>query len=68
MPDYMPPEHDTARLIQVVETTIERRGDGKSDAAPLRVVTQYWTLDGRLLAERDPAETLTGSRPWNERQ
>jgi hypothetical protein len=44
---------DRARVVQVIETTLQRRGNGKDD--PLRVVTQYWTLDGKLIAERDPA-------------
>jgi hypothetical protein len=46
------PPMDTARVVQVIETTLRRRGNGKDD--PLRVVTQYWTLDGKLIAERDP--------------
>lgn len=45
---------DTVRVIQVVETTLTRRGSGKSDADPIRIVTQYWSLDGELLAEVDP--------------
>lgn len=44
--------HDYARVIQVIETTLERRGDGKDD--PIRIVTQYWSFDGELLAEDDP--------------
>lgn len=44
---------DCARLIEVIETTIARRGNGKDD--PIRIITQYWTLDGALLAEVDPA-------------
>ena len=43
---------DTARVIQVIETTLLRRGDGKD--TPLRGITQYWSLDGKLLAEVDP--------------
>lgn len=42
-----------ARLIQVIETEIELRGKG-TEADPLRRVTQYWSTDGQLLAERDP--------------
>ena len=47
------PPMDVARVIQVIETTIERRGAGVQDD-PVRVITQYWTLDGVLLAEVDP--------------
>jgi hypothetical protein len=38
-------------VIQVVRTRLLRRGDGKTD--PIRIVTQYWSLDGELLAEVD---------------
>jgi hypothetical protein len=44
---------DTARVIEVIETTIERRGDGVG-ASPIRIIKQYWSLDGQLLAEVDP--------------
>lgn len=49
--------HDYARVIQVIETTLERRGDGKD--TPIRLITQYWTLDGELLAEVDPCPQRT---------
>lgn len=42
----------TARLIQVIETTLTTRGEGV-DGDPIRRVTQYWSTDGRLLAEVD---------------
>jgi hypothetical protein len=44
---------DTARVIEVIETTLTRRGGGVE--GPIRVVTQYWNKDGTLLAERDPS-------------
>ena len=43
---------DVVRRIEVIETNIERRGDGSKDD-PTRRVTQFWSLDGQLLAERD---------------
>ena len=43
---------DTARIIQVIVTKLLRRGDGVK--TPIRIITQYWTLDGKLLAEVDP--------------
>ena len=46
-------EMDTARVIEVIETTLTRRGDGKE--TPIRIITQYWSKDGQLLAERDPS-------------
>ena len=51
---------DNAKLITVIVTTLTRRGTGKTSDSPIRVVTQYWSLDGALLAEVDPCppETL----------
>ncbi len=51
---------DTAKTIEVIETTLLRLGSGKDHTSPIRVVTQYWTKDGVLLAQNDPAAvTLT---------
>lgn len=47
------PGMDSVRVIQVVETTLTRRGKG-IESDPIRIVRQYWSLDGRLLAEVDP--------------
>ena len=47
-----PQPYDSARVIQVVETNLTRHGDG-SEENPWRVVRQYWTFDGELLAEVD---------------
>jgi hypothetical protein len=47
-------EYDKAKVIQVIETTLSRRGTGKDAASPIRCITQYWSLDGELLAEVDP--------------
>jgi hypothetical protein len=30
------------------------RGSGKDISDPVRVVREYWSFDGELLAERDP--------------
>jgi hypothetical protein len=49
----LPLNHDYARVIQVVETTLTRRGSGTPDSV-LRIITQYWSMDGELLAEVDP--------------
>ena len=43
---------DSARVIQVIETRAAR-GSGETDQ-PTRVVTEYWTLDGKKIAECDP--------------
>jgi hypothetical protein len=42
-----------ADVIQVIRTTLERRGLG-TEGDPIRRVTQYWSLDGVLLWEHDP--------------
>lgn len=54
IPEYKPPAQDSARVITVVETTMTRRGCGNAEYNPIRIVTQYWSLDGKLLAESDP--------------
>ena len=41
-----------AKVIQVIETSI-LRGEGVSYDR-IRQITQYWSLDGILLAEVDP--------------
>lgn len=53
---------DTAKTRTVIETTLARRGAG-SDGSPIRVLTQYWTPEGEMLAEIDPcAKPLTPER------
>lgn len=42
----------SARVVQVIET-VSLRGDGSDD--PVREVRQYWSFEGELLAEKDPA-------------
>ena len=44
---------DSARLILVIETKAAR-GSGMSPEDPVRTVTEYWSLEGRKLAEVDP--------------
>jgi len=41
------------RVIQVIESD-EVRGSGRDHTDTLRRVTQYHTLEGELLAEKDP--------------
>lgn len=52
---YEPMNMDGVRAIAVIETTITRRGKGV-EGDPIRLITQYWSMDGQLLAERDPAK------------
>ena len=42
---------DSARLIEVIET-VSIRGSGNEDD-PVRRVFQYWSIDGKLLAEKE---------------
>lgn len=40
-------------VIEVVRTRLLRRGEGKAADDPIRIITQYWSPDGELLAEVD---------------
>lgn len=42
---------ESAKVIQVIETKAKRGLGIEKD--PVREVTQYWSLDGKFLAERD---------------
>ncbi|ADZ83564.1 hypothetical protein [Cellulosilyticum lentocellum] len=46
---------DTARVIQVIETT-SLRGTGDNESDKCRIVRQYWSMQGELLAEDDPCK------------
>ena len=43
----------SARMVRLIVTEIERRGQGQTLEDPVRIVRQYWDLDGTLLAEVD---------------
>lgn len=45
---------ETVRVLQVIETKLLRRGSGRTAADPIRIVTQYWTMEGELIFELDP--------------
>lgn len=49
-------ETRSARVIQVIEIKADRGFGTKQD--PVRGVTQYWGLDGKLLAEVDTIDRL----------
>lgn len=54
---------DTVKIVQLVETTLTRRGEGKNLDDPVRVITQYWDFDGKLMWEKDPfAERKASAR------
>ena len=40
-------------LLTVIRTNLLRRGKGKDDD-PVRIITQYWDMEGNLLAEIHP--------------
>lgn len=44
-----------ARIIEVIETDLTRRGNGETSDDPVRIVYEYWSKDGNKLAERDTA-------------
>lgn len=46
---------DSARVIQVIETKA-LRGKGENESDMCRTITQYWSLEGVLLAEHDPCK------------
>lgn len=54
---YQPPGPDVVRTIAITETTLTRRGRGV-EGDPIRIVTQYWSIDGQFLAEHDPFQNL----------
>jgi hypothetical protein len=58
------PSH-RAELIQVIRTTLERRGEGVK-GSPIRVITQYWSTDGELLAEVDPCVPVEAASSRNQ--
>ena len=46
-------QHGQARVIEVIETFMTRRGRGSNDD-PSRLIRQYFSKDGELMAEVDP--------------
>ena len=45
-------EQENVEILKVIRTNLTTRGDGISN--PIRIITQYWTLNGELLFELDP--------------
>lgn len=48
-------------VIQVIHTRLERRGMGKDEGDPVRIIDQYWRMDGTLLLEYDVFLGTAGS-------
>ena len=55
----------SAVLMQVIRTQLVRRGEGNDKLDPIRIITQYWSTDGELLAEVDPCSTAADWRHAN---
>lgn len=53
---------DECKVMQVIYCTIKRKGSGHGKN-PIRVITQIFTLDGKLLAEIDPHKTEPTAPP-----
>jgi hypothetical protein len=56
----------SVRRIEVIEV-VDVRGMG-TEQSRIREVTQYWSMDGQLLAERDPCapqliDTMNSTTP-----
>jgi len=52
-----------AKVITVIRTNLLVRGKGE-EKDPIRIITQYWTLDGHLLVEDDPWD----GKKWAKKQ
>ena len=39
-------------IVTLIKTVLTKKGNGKDD--PIRLVTQYWDLEGNLIFEIDP--------------
>lgn len=63
------------RIIQVIRTRLLTRGRGEG-GDPVRIIEQYWDMDGKLLFEFDTwngevyapiaERSVTGVSPWVE--
>ena len=41
------------KIVKFIKTELLRRGAGKEND-PVRIITQYWDMDGNLVFEIDP--------------
>ncbi|MCI8526451.1 MAG: carboxypeptidase [Oscillospiraceae bacterium] len=48
---------NSAEVIRVIKTTAARGAGSKED--PCRIVIQYWSFEGELLAEHDSETKIT---------
>jgi hypothetical protein len=61
-PEFTKNPDKEVMVMQVIRTTNATRGNG-TEASPFRRITQYWSMDGELLAERDPCPASAGEKP-----
>lgn len=54
-----------ARVLRVIETHLALRGDG-TEGDPKRLLTQYWSVDGELLATVDPCASPASKSKQDE--
>lgn len=47
----------SCEVIKLIRTRLLRKGKGTADD-PMRIITQYWTLEGLLLWEVDALEEM----------
>lgn len=57
---YPVPSEGDLREVKVIEVIYVRRGigGGRTKDDPFRLIDEYYTLDGALLARRDPIDHL----------
>jgi len=44
---------DEVKIVEFIKTTLTRKGDGKDESDPIRIITQYWDFQGNLIFEID---------------
>ena len=44
---------DDVKILQLIRTRILRRGKGTKEE-PIRIIEQYWDMEGNLVFEIDP--------------
>jgi len=55
---------DNVFIQEVIICTKKRRGNGSSSDNPIRIITEVFTKDGKLIAEYDPHKEVK----WNHLQ
>lgn len=58
---YPVPSEGDLREVKVIEVIYVQRGvgGGRIEEDPFRLIDEYYTLEGELLARRDPIDGLT---------